>query len=100
VIEWQPEGKRLRGRPRKRWLDIIEEDLKTVGVKEWKEIIQDREKWRDIVLAAKILIELYGVIMMMIKLSFQPTKILSLPLCNFNLISLVWNPGVKIGKSK
>jgi len=58
VIEWQPEGKRPRGRPRKRWLDIIEEDLKTVGVKEWKEIIQDREKWRDIVLAAKTLIEL------------------------------------------
>jgi ribosomal 50S subunit-associated protein YjgA (DUF615 family) len=58
VIEWQPEGKRPRGRLRKRWLDIIEEDLKTVGVKEWKEIIQDREKWRDIVFAAKTLIEL------------------------------------------
>jgi hypothetical protein len=27
-----------------------------VGVKEWKEIIQDLEKWRDIVLAAKTLI--------------------------------------------
>ncbi|KAL4091440.1 hypothetical protein QTP88_026132 [Uroleucon formosanum] len=50
VIEWQPEGKRPRGRPRKRWLDIIEEDLKTVGVEEWKEIIQDREKWRDTVM--------------------------------------------------
>jgi hypothetical protein len=58
VIEWQPKGKRPRGRPRKRWLDIIEEDLKTVEVKEWKEIIQDREKWRDTVLAAKTPIEL------------------------------------------
>jgi len=58
VIEWQPEVKRPQGRPRKRWLDIIEEVLKTVGVKEWKEIIQEREKWRDIVLAAKTLIEL------------------------------------------
>jgi len=44
----EPERKRPRGRPRKRWLDIVEEDLKTVGVKEWKEIIQDREKLRDI----------------------------------------------------
>jgi hypothetical protein len=58
AIEWQPEGKRPRDRPRKRWLDLIEEDLKTIGVKEWKEIIQYREKWRNIVLAAKTLIEL------------------------------------------
>lgn len=34
------------------------EDLKAVGVQGWKEIIQDREKWRDIVLVAKILIKL------------------------------------------
>lgn len=58
VIEWKLEEKRPRGRPRKRWLDVVEDDLKTVGVKEWKENIQDREKWRDIVLAAKTLIEL------------------------------------------
>jgi len=53
VIEWKPEGKRPRGRPRKRWLDVVEEDLKAVGVQEWKEIIQDRERWKDIVMAAK-----------------------------------------------
>jgi len=33
VIEWKPEGKRPRGRPKKRWLDIVKGDLKTVGVK-------------------------------------------------------------------
>jgi hypothetical protein len=44
VIEWKLEGKRPRNRPRKRWLDIVEEDLKAVGVQEWKEIIQDQEK--------------------------------------------------------
>ncbi|KAF0773765.1 neurotrimin-like [Aphis craccivora] len=31
LIEWQPEGKRPQSRPRKRLLDIIEENLKTVG---------------------------------------------------------------------
>jgi hypothetical protein len=44
VIEWKPEEKRSRGRPRKRWFDVVEEDLKAVRVQKWKKIIQDREK--------------------------------------------------------
>jgi len=27
VLEWKPTGKRPRGLPRKRWLDVVEEDL-------------------------------------------------------------------------
>lgn len=40
-MEWKPEGKKLGGRPRKRWLDVVEEDHKGLGWKAWKEIIQD-----------------------------------------------------------
>lgn len=28
VMNWRPTGKRPRGRSRKRWMDVVEEDLK------------------------------------------------------------------------
>lgn len=39
IMEWKLEGKRPRGRPRKRWLNVI--DLKVLGLKEWKDVVQD-----------------------------------------------------------
>ena len=57
ILEWKPTGKRPRGRPRKRWLDGVEEDLQRMGVQDWKELAQDREKWRDLVMAVKTLKE-------------------------------------------
>jgi len=50
ALEWKPKGKIPRGRPRKRWIDVVEEDLKTLGVEDWRGIIQDR--WRSVVMAA------------------------------------------------
>jgi len=46
VLEWRPTGKRPRGRPRKRWLDTVEENLKKIRVREWKTIVHNREGWR------------------------------------------------------
>lgn len=34
VIDWKLEGNRRRGRQRKRWLDVVEEDLIVLGVQE------------------------------------------------------------------
>lgn len=31
VLEWKPTGNRPRGRPRKIWLDVVEEDLGRIG---------------------------------------------------------------------
>jgi GTP1/Obg family GTP-binding protein len=45
--------KRRKGRPRMRWLDDVESDLKKMEVKGWKEKIRDREQWRLVVEEAK-----------------------------------------------
>jgi hypothetical protein len=48
------EGKRKRERPRKRWIDEVEEDLKIMGIRNRHAVARDRQEWRRIVLEAKI----------------------------------------------
>jgi uncharacterized coiled-coil protein SlyX len=49
--------KRHRRPPRKRWLDVVEENLNRMVVQDWKELAQNREKLRDLVMAARTLKE-------------------------------------------
>ena len=49
----QLEGRRRRGRPRKRWKEEVERDLQVLGVRRWRELVADRKKWKDIVRQAK-----------------------------------------------
>ena len=42
LLDWKPIGTRPVGRPRQRWQEYIMEDLKTLKVKNWKEIAKDR----------------------------------------------------------
>jgi hypothetical protein len=37
------EGKRSAGKPRKRWSDYVDNDMKKLGVRGWKKIAKDRE---------------------------------------------------------
>jgi len=57
VLEWKSTVKRPRERARKRWLDVVEEDLYRMGVQDWRELTQDRDKGRDLVMAMKTLKE-------------------------------------------
>jgi hypothetical protein len=55
IITQELEGMRLRGRPRKgwKWKKEVERDLQVMGVRRWRELVIDREKWKDIVSQAK-----------------------------------------------
>jgi hypothetical protein len=46
-----PEGKRPLGRPRRRWVDNIEMDLREIGWDrvDWIDMAQDRDQWRALV---------------------------------------------------
>jgi hypothetical protein len=46
-------GTRHRGRPTKRWKEEVERDLQVLGVRRWREVVTDGEKWGDIVRQAK-----------------------------------------------
>jgi hypothetical protein len=51
VLVGMPEGKRLLGRPRRRWEDNVRMDLQKVGCgrEDWIGLAQDRDRWRALV---------------------------------------------------
>ena len=53
IFTQELEGPRRRGRPRKGWREEVERDLQVLGVRRWRELVTDREKWRSIVRQAK-----------------------------------------------
>jgi hypothetical protein len=40
---------RRRGRPRKGWRAEVDRDLQVLGVRKWRDLVIDREKWRGVV---------------------------------------------------
>jgi len=53
VLVGKPDGKRLLGRPRRRWEDNIKMDLQEVGCggMDWIELVQNRDRWWALVSA-------------------------------------------------
>jgi hypothetical protein len=51
LLVGKPEGKRLLGRPRRRWVDNIRMDLGEVGCGDvdWIGMAKDRKRWRAVV---------------------------------------------------
>jgi hypothetical protein len=46
-------GERTMGRPKRRWIEEVERQLKGMGVKDWKRLALERDKWKKIVEEAK-----------------------------------------------
>jgi hypothetical protein len=53
VSNANPEGRRRVGRPRLRWLDDIEDDIKVIYVKRWRIKAQDNKEWSAILREAE-----------------------------------------------
>jgi len=53
ILQWKPIGTRIRGRPRKRWIADIEEDLQIMGVRQWRKQCEERSEWKKITEKAK-----------------------------------------------
>jgi hypothetical protein len=49
VREWKPMGRRNRGRPRKRWVEDIEKDIKIRGIRGWRKLCKERAEWKETV---------------------------------------------------
>jgi hypothetical protein len=51
ILVWKPEGRRLLGRPRYRWVDNIKTDLRKIGWggMDWIDLAQDRDQWKAFV---------------------------------------------------
>jgi hypothetical protein len=47
--------KRSVGKPKKRWSDDVENDLKKMGVRGWRKITKNRDTWKLILKKTRIL---------------------------------------------
>ena len=53
IFEGKLEERRGRGRPRLRWINDVEDDLRKFGVEFWRTKALDREEWASIIREAK-----------------------------------------------
>jgi hypothetical protein len=53
ILEWKPIGTRITGRPRKRWIVDIEEDMQIMGIRLWRKQCEERAEWKRITEMAK-----------------------------------------------
>jgi hypothetical protein len=54
ILQWKPVCTRIIGRPRKRWIAGIEEDMQIMGVRRWRNQCKERAEYKRITGKAKI----------------------------------------------
>jgi hypothetical protein len=58
ITRWKPMCKRPIGRPKTRWEDDVLEDIKSMNVRNWKKVVQNRDSWKKVVEQARTLYRL------------------------------------------
>jgi hypothetical protein len=49
IMKWIPIGRRSRGRPKTRWKDDVEADLRAMKITFWRTRLEDKLAWKKIV---------------------------------------------------
>jgi len=49
IKRWKPMSKRPIGRPKRRWEDDVLEDTMSMNVRNWKNVAQNRDRWKKVV---------------------------------------------------
>jgi hypothetical protein len=55
IYSWKPISRRPIGRPKIHWEDDVRKDIQKLKVRNWKTIVQDRRRWKELVEKAKTL---------------------------------------------
>jgi hypothetical protein len=53
ILVWKLIGTRTKGKPRKKWIADIEEDIQIMGVRRWRKQCEKRAEWKRITEKAK-----------------------------------------------
>jgi hypothetical protein len=58
IKRWKPISKRLIGRPKTCWEDDVLEVIKSMNIRNWKKVAQNRDSWKKVVEKARTLYRL------------------------------------------
>jgi hypothetical protein len=53
IFEWKEIGRRVRGRPRKIWIEDTEEGIQIMGIRGWRKLCKERAEWKRVTEKAK-----------------------------------------------
>jgi hypothetical protein len=48
ILDWKSIGRRIRERPRKRWIEDIEDNIQIMGIRGWRKLCKERAEWKRI----------------------------------------------------
>jgi hypothetical protein len=55
IKRWKPMSKRPIGRPKLRWEDDVSEGIKSMNLRNWRNVAQDSERWKKVAEQTKTL---------------------------------------------
>jgi hypothetical protein len=53
IFDTKPDGVRSVGRPKLRWEDGVDQDIRILGVKNWKKVALNRDEWGKLLKKAR-----------------------------------------------